>query len=430
MGYWDGDTWAAIGAEASATVAAHELGHSLGLAHSARQGESQGAFRWSRGHYVDSSWGTIMSYGRKVLRGVFSNPAADCDGVPCGVAGDRAYGADAVRTLDLVRYQAAAYRASKEDSDGDGIVDPGDALPDDPEEHLDTDGDGIGNNADDDDDNDGVADADDAFPLDSSEWIDADGDGLGDNADDEVPELEPFQDAVLRGVVERALGKEAGAPITAEDLGTLTVLNAARIGIRNLTGLELAKNLERLYVQDNAIASLSPLAGLDRLDVLFASGNLITDLTPLEDLSRLTTLWVSANPLTDISPLVRLDQLRTLSIGGHRHRIARPELVGELTSLEELRAPKLGVTDLSFLSGLSALRELTIADNPVADLAPLGDLPYLRNVDVSGTGVSDLSPLSGLDLTALDITDTRVDLAHLAQMAFSRELRTLPSFPD
>lgn len=102
--------------------------------------------------------------------------------------------------------------AADADADGDGVVDSLDAFPNDPAETVDTDGDGTGNNADtdddadgvnddidqfpldtdndgldntldDDDDEDGVADPDDAFPLDSSESMDTDGDGIGDNAD-------------------------------------------------------------------------------------------------------------------------------------------------------------------------------------------------------------------------------------------------------
>jgi alpha-tubulin suppressor-like RCC1 family protein len=53
----------------------------------------------------------------------------------------------------------------------------------DPNEWLDTDLDGIGNNADTDDDGDNVLDAEDLFPLDASEWADTDNDGLGDNSD-------------------------------------------------------------------------------------------------------------------------------------------------------------------------------------------------------------------------------------------------------
>ena len=113
------------------------------------------------------------------------------------------------------------------DPDGDGYCDTNitvanvcvavDAFPGDSTEWLDTDGDGIGNNADPDDDGDGlsdvqeqnsdpvtdslnpdtdgdgycdgpisivdVCDATDAFPTDPDEWNDNDGDGIGDNED-------------------------------------------------------------------------------------------------------------------------------------------------------------------------------------------------------------------------------------------------------
>jgi M6 family metalloprotease-like protein len=69
------------------------------------------------------------------------------------------------------------------DSDGDGVADADDAFPNDVSEQIDTDNDGIGNNADSDDDNDGVEDNNDAFPLDNLESVDTDGDGIGNNAD-------------------------------------------------------------------------------------------------------------------------------------------------------------------------------------------------------------------------------------------------------
>jgi len=82
--------------------------------------------------------------------------------------------------VDYVRIFAA--NSASEDSDGDGVFDPGDDLPLDPNESIDTDGDGIGNNEDEDDDGDGVIDLNDDFPLDREEWADSDGDGVGDNA--------------------------------------------------------------------------------------------------------------------------------------------------------------------------------------------------------------------------------------------------------
>jgi hypothetical protein len=69
------------------------------------------------------------------------------------------------------------------DSDFDGALDGLDAFPMDNTESLDTDSDGIGNNADTDDDNDGYTDFLDAFPTDSSEWADSDSDGIGNNSD-------------------------------------------------------------------------------------------------------------------------------------------------------------------------------------------------------------------------------------------------------
>ena len=91
------------------------------------------------------------------------------------------------------------FPAASVDDDGDGAPDAWsenatqeqidaselvlDAFVGDPDESLDTDGDGVGNNEDTDDDGDGVADAEDDLPLDASETTDTDGDGIGNNAD-------------------------------------------------------------------------------------------------------------------------------------------------------------------------------------------------------------------------------------------------------
>jgi len=67
------------------------------------------------------------------------------------------------------------------DSDGDGVPDVEDAFPLDPNETMDTDGDGLGNNSDEDDDNDGMPDAwEIAYglnPLKDDAADDPDGDG-------------------------------------------------------------------------------------------------------------------------------------------------------------------------------------------------------------------------------------------------------------
>jgi alpha-tubulin suppressor-like RCC1 family protein len=117
------------------------------------------------------------------------------------------------------------------DDDGDGVADAIDALPLDAAEQLDTDRDGIGNNADTDDDGDGVADATDPFPLDAAEWLDTDGDGIGNNADTDddgdgvadVTDPSPL-DPMMWADTD---GDGINDPWEARYFGNLTIANAA-----------------------------------------------------------------------------------------------------------------------------------------------------------------------------------------------------------
>ncbi len=70
------------------------------------------------------------------------------------------------------------------DADNDGVGDGLDNCPSrsNPNQR-DSDGDGLGNACDSDDDNDGVSDGDDAFSTDPNESLDSDADGIGDNSD-------------------------------------------------------------------------------------------------------------------------------------------------------------------------------------------------------------------------------------------------------
>ena len=143
-----------------------------------------------------------------------SDAGLDCAGnwVTFSCTGEHAYKEDAARMFESLRAAVTAdkpveMRVTDEkkhgnychasrikiqdephvdvDSDEDGVLDLDDDVPLDASETIDTDDDGVGNNADNDDDNDGVDDGDDAFPLDPSESVDTDGDGIGDNEDED-----------------------------------------------------------------------------------------------------------------------------------------------------------------------------------------------------------------------------------------------------
>ena len=78
------------------------------------------------------------------------------------------------------------------DTDSDGVNDLDDKFPLDSNETIDTDNDGVGDNSDAcpeysldfiDSDSDGYCDRNDTFPNNPNEWIDSDSDGYGDNSD-------------------------------------------------------------------------------------------------------------------------------------------------------------------------------------------------------------------------------------------------------
>jgi len=117
------------------------------------------------------------------------------------------------------------------DDDGDGVPDARDAFPLDPTETLDTDGDGIGNNADTDDDNDSVLDVNDACPLDAGETRDSDGDGICDNADPDSPDD--------RNEGPRATGGLCGGSVAAAMLLTSLLMLGSRSARRRASSRSL-----------------------------------------------------------------------------------------------------------------------------------------------------------------------------------------------
>ena len=154
-------------------------------------------------------------------------------------------------------------------------------------------------------------------------------------------------DSNLRTAIETTLGKASGAPITADEMATLTRLEASEAGIRNLTGLEGATNLIDLGLWKNSVKDLSPLAGLTKLTGLYLGGSSASDLSPLVGLTNLESLFLDGNGTSDLSPLAGLTKLTRLALDSN------------------------SVSDLSPLVGLTNLKWMRLASNNISDLSPL-----------------------------------------------------------
>ncbi len=218
-------------------------------------------------------------------------------------------------------------------------------------------------------------------------------------------------DANLRAVIADALGKAPNAPITPDEMATLTGLSAANKGIRNLAGLEFATNLTGLdlgvervdgrLVNSNDISNLSPLAGLTNLTRLFLEANSIADVAPLAGLTRLELLSLEANNITDVAPLAGLTRLELLSLSTNNITDVAP-LAG-LTNLRWLSLSTNNIADVAPLAGLTNLTRLYLYANSIADVAPLAGLTRLELLSLYANSIADVAPLAGL--TRLEIVN-------------------------
>ena len=201
-------------------------------------------------------------------------------------------------------------------------------------------------------------------------------------------------DTNLRAAIAEELGKSSNAPITVEEMERLEDLNVPNRGIQDLTGLQLATNLNRLYLRDNQISDLSSLAGLINLRRLKLEYNLVSDISPLRGLQNLIELDIVVNQVSNLSPLVGLINLKDLDLNDNSVSDLSP--IAGLTNLEFLAFPNNNVSDLSPIAGLIKLETLYFWGNNVSDLSPITGLTNLQTINFTGSSVSDLSPIAGL----------------------------------
>ena len=209
-------------------------------------------------------------------------------------------------------------------------------------------------------------------------------------------------DANLRAVITDSLGKSRNASITRAEMATLTRIDAPRKGIRNLTGLEHATNLQSLTLSNNSISDISALSNLTNLTWLGLESNSISDISALSNLTNLTGLDLADNSISDISALSNLTNLTRLYLDDNS--ISDISALSNLTNLTRLDLDDNSISDISALSNLTNLTWLGLSVNSISDISALSNLTNLERLILWNNSISDISALSNLtNLTWLNL---------------------------
>lgn len=181
--------------------------------------------------------------------------------------------------------------------------------------------------------------------------------------------------------------KASGALVTAPaGIGT---------GISDLTGIEACVNLGWLELTGNNVSDLSPLSGLP-LYTLYLSNNAIVSVAPLATITTLNNLSLLNNNVVDISPLATLTNMIKLTLW--QNDVVDISALAGMTKLEWLDLRENSINDLTPISGLTSITGLALDNNPIgnANLLALVGLTNLELLSLNFTEISNIAPLQSL----------------------------------
>lgn len=183
-------------------------------------------------------------------------------------------------------------------------------------------------------------------------------------------------------------------------------LNGA--GLRDLTGLEHAVNLQTLTLRDNLIENVTPITGLANLRRLDLSGNRIASLLPFKDMTR----GAIAARIVQIRAAVDAPRLRP-----EDKEKLRQDLIKILVKsrqgpwrLEELILARNRVRGLMGIGNHVDISLLDLSHNSLLDLEGVSRLRNLRSLRLQGNQLGVPEPFEDKNKNgAYDAPETYVD---------------------
>ncbi|BDR53768.1 hypothetical protein KIM372_16750 [Bombiscardovia nodaiensis] len=195
-------------------------------------------------------------------------------------------------------------------------------------------------------------------------------------------------------------GGNVNAVVTQAYAQSVTHLDFTAYGLTDINGMQIFTNLVGIYLSNNQIPDMSPLANLPKLDYLVAFGAGFEEI-PVLNLPSLTDLDLRVNGFTSMANLAtsNLPKLETLQLD-----------VNYLTAITPLNIP--------------TLTALSMDTNKISDLTPLvsSSFPNLTYLNVGYNKLDQVGPLANVNFPKLDslyinnnqITDITPVVGHFA----------------
>lgn len=236
-------------------------------------------------------------------------------------------------------------------------------------------------------------------------------------------EVVTIPDTALLQAVRDALGRPTG-DLTCLDMALLERLGAPDSGIASLEGLQYAVNLADLYLHNNDISDVGPLANLTALGHVNLNLNQVSDVEPFRNLTSLTSLHLCCSDvhISDVTALEGLVGMQFLNITGHHlgDAVLWP-LLENYSDLQGLWVGENDLTNIDELANYPNLRHLQLSGNTLPDLAVVAALPNLIELQLHWAQIDDITALHGM--TQLESLDARGLL--LTDIGFLEEFEQL-----
>ena len=175
-------------------------------------------------------------------------------------------------------------------------------------------------------------------------------------------------------------------------------------------------DIKKLLCQDEGIDDLSSIADLVYLEALYLQGNALSSLTGLSPFRQLKTLSVAGNKtLTSTRGIENLPLLEEFQ--ANKSGISDLFGIDQLSELKVVGLMMNNISDVSAFAGLTHLEGLVFSYNQITDISAFANKPALKRIQLYSNPLTDLTPLYGNQAsTLIGVSSKQITCAQIDEL--------------